>query len=124
MQSLFLPIKLRSNFAGVVSHHVSGEFFFSSTPDVVAVVLGGGEGLPAFFAPFVDNVSLFDQQVLHYVDGGNSPVVKVSLSVSASTGSGAGAGKVQAAFTSDPQRVTLTGYLLDCAASPCATIAR
>jgi hypothetical protein len=103
----------------LVVQHVSGLLYFNGTPDAVTVQLGNGSG---FFAPFVDNESLFDQPVLYYVDGGTSPVVNVSLLVPVSQSGGAGTSKDM--FTADPQSVTLTGYLLNCTVSPCAAIAQ
>jgi hypothetical protein len=122
----------------LVVQHVSGSLSFNNPPDAVAValsgsnVIGGGgttinPGGAQFFASSVDNISMFDQQVLYYMDGGSLPVVSVTLVVASSggsAGSGLGAGKVSVDFTSGDQFVTLTGYLLNCTASPCASIAR
>jgi hypothetical protein len=120
----------------LVVQHVSGSLSFSITPDTIEVVLSGtaagttnSTGASQFFAPSVDNLSLFDQPVLYYIDGGISPVVSVIPVVPGSGGCGsqtcgAGTGKVVVTFTTNPQSVTLTGYLLDCTASPCAAIAQ
>lgn len=134
----------------LVLQQVSGSLSFNSPPDTVAVVLSGNNGSSSggsatsgagagkagpggafFFAPSVDNISLFDRQILYYMDGGSVPVLSVTLVVSSSGSggsatSGAGAGKAGSSsyFTTGDQLVTLTGYLLDCTASPCAAIAQ
>jgi hypothetical protein len=78
------------------------------TPSLVAVDLGGPRQAISFFAPFINTLSLFDQPVLLYFDGGES--VGVSISVGSTN------------FIFD-QNITLVGYLIDCVEGPCAPIA-
>lgn len=114
----------------LVVQHVSGFLSFNKTPDVVGVFLGATtNGIsptltpgtsPFFFsAPSFDNISLFDQRVLYYVDGGIPVDLIVYLPGSANV-----AGNFVPPEFSNPQSVTLTGYLLDCAASQCPAIAQ
>ena len=64
-----------------------------------------------FFAPSVNKLSVFDQQVLVFFDAGTTPSVSAAAD---------GANFLPAVVT---QVMTLTGYMLDCNASPCAPIA-
>jgi hypothetical protein len=93
----------------LVVQHVSGALALTGTPSSVALSLfsTSTETTIFFFAPFIGSVSLFDQPTLLYFDAGAVPVL--SYSVAGSN------------FSSN--LVTLTGYLLDCTASPCAPIA-
>src|SRR6516162_9617264 len=69
---------------------------------------GGGVERHLFLAPpSFRRISLFDQPVLQYIDGGSIPVLGASTDASISTSS----------------QVTLSGYLLDCVTTPCAAIA-
>jgi hypothetical protein len=92
----------------LVVQHISGSLNMIGTPSVVVVNLSGPRQGISFFAPFVSNVSSFDQPVLLYFDSGESVGVGISLFATN--------------FTFD-QNMTLIGYLLDCVASPCAAIA-
>jgi hypothetical protein len=109
--------------------HVSGDLQFRENADSVGVRLRIGEGggailLSAFFAPlggsefFPRGSSLFDQPVLAYVDPADIPSTTpgVGYFVDVVVRGGTFGGVVQ--------RVTVTGYLLDCTASPCAPIAQ
>jgi len=94
----------------LVLQSVSGVVDFSNTPNAIQVGVFDGQnspGVAAFFAPFVLSRSVFVQPLLLFVEG--QPIVNVQL-----LGGGA-----------NPQgSVTLSGYLLDCAASPCAPISQ
>ena len=69
---------------------------------------GAHGALSSFIAPrLFQGVSLFDQPVLQYFDAGSAP----SLTAVADT--------TLISFSS----ATLSGYLLDCATTPCAAIA-
>ena len=95
----------------LVVQHVSGGF---RDPTGVIVQLGSTTSgnvesvFSHFLAISVNSLSAFDQPVLMYVDAGDYP--EVNLSNLGST-----------AF-SPLFEMTLTGYLLDCTASPCAQI--
>jgi hypothetical protein len=96
----------------LVIQHISGDLNFSAVPtspaaEAIVFVTGGGS---AFSPTFTRNITSFDQLVQLYVDGGEAAEVTVNpLSANAQAASGF---------------LTLTGYLLDCAASPCAKIAK
>jgi hypothetical protein len=85
----------------------------TGTPTSVAVIVQKGLLIPLidlsqFFAPFVGAESMFDQEVQVYFDGGATPIVRAVI-----TGQ---------TFNGTPE-FTLSGYLLDCTAAPCAPIA-
>jgi hypothetical protein len=90
----------------LVIQHVVGFAVFSSAISGVTATVFSREGLSTFLPPSFQNATRFDQLVQLYVDAGNGP--RVSLDADAPVYGGA---------------VTLTGYLLDCTAAPCATIA-
>jgi hypothetical protein len=92
----------------LVIQHVSAIVIFPSVISEVtaAVFSSGAEGFSSFLPPIFANSTRFDQPIQLYVDAGNSPGVNVTANGVVNTGS-----------------VTLTGYLLDCTAAPCATIA-
>ena len=69
----------------------------------------GGQAASNFLAPFSQTLAGFDQLVQLYVDAGETPAVQLVAD--------AGLTRVSSGF------LTLTGYLLDCTAAPCATIA-
>jgi hypothetical protein len=95
----------------LIVQHVSGSAGFVSAPTATAVLLLGGANaaLSAFNVPGGEANVLFDQAVLQYFDPGSVPVLTVE-------------GRV--AFNPNAAQIaTLTGYLLDCNAAPCAPIA-
>jgi len=88
----------------LVLQHISGHLNLTSDVGGVEVELNG----TSFLAPpSFRHISLFDQPVLQYIDGGSIPVLGASTDASISTSS----------------QVTLSGYLLDCVTTPCAAIA-
>jgi hypothetical protein len=90
----------------LVIQHVSAIVIFPSVVSEVTVAVTSPEGFSSFLPPIFANSIRFDQPVQLYVDAGNSPKVVVSANSAVNTGS-----------------ATLTGYLLDCTAAPCAAIA-
>jgi hypothetical protein len=90
----------------LVIQHVSGLVDFQSAVSEVNAVVNSPEGFSAFQPPFTKNITQFDQLVQLYVDAGNTPEVTVAADVPVNFAA-----------------VTLTGYLLDCTAAPCARIA-
>jgi hypothetical protein len=96
----------------LVIQHVSGFLQFDGTPSVTIFLVDNNRTASStFFAPSVNKLSLFDQQVLVYFDAGTTPSVLAAAD---------GANFLPAVVT---QVMTLTGYMLDCDASPCAPIA-
>ena len=95
----------------LVIQHVSAELRFQSfvSSQVQVLVSGGGQASSNFLAPFSKSLAGFDQLVQLYVDAGEAPAVQIVAD--------AGLTQVSSGF------LTLTGYLLDCTAAPCATIA-
>jgi hypothetical protein len=96
----------------LVIQHISGNLHFNAIPtspaaEAIVLVTGGGS---AFAPTFARNLANFDQLVQLYVDGGDAAQVTVNP-VSANT-------QALSGF------LTLTGYLLDCTATPCAKIAQ
>jgi hypothetical protein len=93
----------------LVVQHVSGQMVFASdTPGVQLGLTGGtNEGGASFLAPpsFRRN-GLFDQPVLQYFDGGSIPVLFASPDATIQFGT-----------------ATISGYLLNCATTPCQPIA-
>jgi hypothetical protein len=96
----------------LVIQHVSGVLQFDGTPSVsIFLVNNDHTASSTFFAPSVNKLSVFDQQVLVFFDAGATPSVLAAAD---------GANFLPAVVT---QVMTLTGYMLDCNASPCAPIA-
>ena len=95
----------------LVIQHVSAELRFQSfvSSQVQVLVSGGGQASSNFLAPFSKSLAGFDQLVQLYVDAGEAPAVQIVAD--------AGLTQVSSGF------LTLTGYLLDCTAAPCAAIA-
>jgi len=95
----------------LVIQHVSAELRFQSfvSSQVQVVVSAGGQAASNFLAPFSQTLAGFDQLVQLYVDAGETPAVQIVADL--------GLTQVSSGF------LTLTGYLLDCTAAPCATIA-
>ena len=91
----------------LVIQHVNGNIAFNSRVSEVNVFVSSSEGFSGFLPPFTANGTQFDQLVQLYVDAGDLPIVSVGGDNPVSSGS-----------------VTLTGYLLDCIAAPCAKIAQ
>jgi hypothetical protein len=96
-----------------VIQYVSGKVLFANSPpeNIVAVDVGFGTSpfspLSTFFGPLVGiNVSLFNQSILVYIDGGLAPAVSIETDVAITF-----------------YNVTISGYLLDCSKSSCAAIA-
>jgi hypothetical protein len=98
----------------LVIEHVTGSLKLSSQPNFILIsVLNKLFRDLSDFSPAVLGLgnSVFDQPVLIYLDGGDTPTLTLSL---------IGA---NAHFANIYQSVTLSGYLLDCTAIPCAPIA-
>ena len=100
----------------LVVQHVSGIVSFPTAPNSVWVQLNNGSGAPVstFFAPLAPSTffSAFDQPVQAYIDSAlHGGIIEVQIDLIGGT------------FTSSGPLVTLSGYLLDCNASPCAPIA-
>jgi hypothetical protein len=100
----------------VIQHISSRNVFFKTTiQEHVFVLVSAGATVDdsiTFFAPFSLALVAFDQAVQLYVDAGGSP----SVTVVADNGK-----TLPNDFGS---QLTLTGYLLDCTAAPCAPIAQ
>ncbi len=101
----------------VVVQHLSGLISFSTAPNAVWVLLNNGSGRPVsmFFAPLAPSTSFtaFDQTVLAYFDPDeHGGIIEVQVNLSGGTLSSDGA-----------KLITLSGYLVDCNAAPCAPIA-
>lgn len=95
----------------LVVEHVSGFLAFAAGNGRGARVTldGGANGaLSSFIAPpsFLGE-SVFDQSVLQYFDAGSAPLLGALADINLSSASSA----------------TISGYLLDCATTPCAAIA-
>jgi hypothetical protein len=95
----------------LVVQHVSVELLFGADARGAQISLGGGANgaVSSFIAPpsFLHS-SLFNQSVLQYYDAGSAPFVFAFADISPSPDSLA----------------TISGYLLDCATTPCAAIAQ
>jgi hypothetical protein len=83
----------------------------SPAPGFQVFLAGGTSAGTSFYAPSLGVQSIFDQPTLAYYDAGSVPQADVFTSVGALFDPTASA------------RLTLTGYLLDCSAAPCAPIA-
>jgi hypothetical protein len=102
----------------LVIQHISGSVSYSGTPFSIIVSLytpNSGVPLSQFFATVTGpdtSLTVFDQPVLAYIDpplvAGAFFGVRVDL----------GPGRV----TSGGQLMTMSGYMLDCTAAPCATL--
>ena len=95
----------------LVVEHVSGVLAFAAGNGRGArVILDGGanNAVSSFLAPpsFLGE-SLFDQPVLQYFDAGSAPLLSALADINLSSASSG----------------TISGYLLDCATTPCAAIA-
>jgi hypothetical protein len=95
----------------LVVQHVSGDLPFAAGDGRGARVTldGGANGaLSSFIAPpsFQGHL-LFDQPVLQYIDAGSAPFVSALADIILDANS----------------KATISGYLLDCATTPCAAIA-
>jgi len=94
----------------LVIQHVSAELHFqSAVSGQVQVLVSSGQASSNFLAPFSQTLAGFDQLVQLYADAGATPAVQFVADF--------GLTQVSNGF------LTLTGYLLDCTAAPCATIA-
>jgi hypothetical protein len=95
----------------LVVQHVSVSLFSNTTgPTGAQVNLSGGANQAASFLlapPSFLGASQFDQPVLQYFDAGSAPFVFATADVT----------------LSEVSTATLSGYLLDCATTPCAAIA-
>jgi len=94
----------------LVIQHVSGDMNFNFTPIQVVVTVEVTGGATSFFAPFSGTFVKFDQPVQLYVESGEAANVIVLAND--------GIDPASRGF------LTLSGYLLDCTASPCAKIAK
>jgi hypothetical protein len=94
----------------LVVQHVSVSLGFLADARGAQVTLEGGANgaFSSFFAPpsFLEGISV-DQPVLQYFDAGSLPFVFTESDINPSSASTA----------------TISGYLLDCATTPCAAIA-
>lgn len=100
----------------LVAQHVSGIIQAGNLSVSVSLGSGGVAGTASIFFPPLNTsagVSEFDQQVLVYFDQNQLPQIEVT------TGSSSGF-----APTPSLQRISLTGYLLDCSAAACEPIAQ
>jgi hypothetical protein len=88
----------------LVVQHITGNLTMSNNG--TAVVTGNAS---SFFAPSHGGIAAFDQPVLSYWEAGTTPQV--------------GAKALNGQTFSGLQGVSMTGYLLDCSAAPCAPIA-
>jgi len=95
----------------LVVQHVSGDLPFAAGDGRGARVTldGGANGaLSSFIAPpSLLGHLLFDQPVLQYIDAGSAPSVSALADIILDSNS----------------KATISGYLLDCATTPCAAIA-
>ena len=91
----------------LVIQQVSAIVIFPVDVSYVTVAVTSPKGFSTFLPPIFANSTRFDQPVQLYVDAGNSPKVVVGANSAVNIGS-----------------ATLTGYLLDCTAAPCAKIAQ
>jgi hypothetical protein len=94
----------------LVVQHVSGALVFLADTTAAEVFLqnGANQALSAFLAPpSFQQASLFDQPVLQYFDAGSAPFVLTRSDVDPAGNS----------------QMTISGYLLDCATTPCEAIA-
>ena len=94
----------------LVVQHVSGSLVFLADTTAAEVFLqnGANQALSAFLAPpSFQQASLFDQPVLQYFDAGSAPFVLTRSDVDPAGNS----------------QMTISGYLLDCATTPCEAIA-
>jgi hypothetical protein len=104
----------------LVIQHISGDLYFfpNGVPQVFFYGAGPGFAQVNFFPPGVSFAgvpqSAFDQTVQVYFDAGQPINVRVTQQLSG--------GAFNPAYSSQ-QAVALTGYMLDCTASPCSTIA-
>jgi hypothetical protein len=93
----------------LVIQHISGSLVGNPTGAQVQLFGGANGAVSSFIAPpSFQGQSQFDQPVLQYFDAGSAP----SLTAVADT--------TLISFSS----ATLSGYLLDCATTPCAAIAK
>jgi hypothetical protein len=116
--SCFLALSAVPSGRRLVIQHVSGRLTFTSSPGNVGVEVlatkSGSSVISFFFVPvnpFAGGFfSFFDQPVLGYLDAGAVP------RIDAFSGNPSFAGSTTGIFT-------VSGYLLDCTAAPCAPIA-
>ena len=101
----------------LVIQHIGGFVVLTAQPTSTDVYIQDntiGTTFGAFFVPSnplpSGFESLFDQAVLGYVDAGDFAIVAVDV-------------QGNSVFNTGTQEVTLTGYVLDCSAAPCAAIA-
>jgi hypothetical protein len=97
----------------LVIQHISGALIFNTAPtQLFGFVKSSGNSNQIQFSviPPSGTVTVFDQPVLYYVDGGQGAVIQFT---SGATNFNSAAG----------QNLTLVGYELDCNAAPCAAIA-
>jgi hypothetical protein len=97
----------------VIQHIGSNNLSFKTAPQRevrVSLDFGGGTSATSFFVAFSGRAIAFDQLVQFYGDAGDKPAVSVVADEGNSPAEDAGS-------------LTLTGYLLDCKAAPCAAIA-
>jgi hypothetical protein len=116
------PFTFHALFSGhrIVIQHISGGLSYNGTPFSITVSLFGpssGVPLSQFFAPLVvtgtgTSFTAFDQAVLAYIDP--PPVSGLFFGIRVDIGPGS--------LTAGTQVMTMSGYMLDCAAAPCATL--
>jgi hypothetical protein len=95
----------------LVVQHVSGNLTVTAGSPAASIGLAVLGFVPTslFFTPTLGGLNNFDQPVLVYFDGGQQP----SVTAFGPTFVG-----------SSSEIMTLTGYLIDCSAAPCAAIAQ
>ena len=101
----------------LVIQHIGGFVSLTAQPTSTDVFIEDNATANTFGAFFVPSnpvgggfAGLFDQAVLEYVDAGDFAIVEVDV-------------QGNSVFNTGTQEVTLTGYVLDCSAAPCAAIA-
>lgn len=104
----------------LVIQHISGGLSYNGTPFFITVSLlapNSGVPLSQFFAPLVvtgtgTSFTAFDQPVLAYIDP--PPISGAFFGIRVDLGPGS--------LTSGSLVMTMSGYMLDCAVAPCATL--
>jgi hypothetical protein len=93
----------------LVVQHVSGQLFGGNATGAKVNLSGGAnQAVSSFLAPrSFQGASQFDQPVLQYFDAGSAPFLLAEADTTLNSVSSA----------------TISGYLLDCATTPCAAIA-
>ena len=92
----------------LVVQHVSIELTTTATSLPVTFLGGANGGFSSFIAqPGIGSLIQVDQPVLQYFDAGSKPILNVNGDLTLTSGN-----------------ATISGYLLDCATTPCQPIAQ